>query len=90
MMNFVDGLSKETRIRFCFAMFDEQKTGLITVKEVEEILRGNHMVSLLTVKRKAETIMKQAVAAHMGSITMNEFVIISKKFPNILLPSMGK
>ena len=71
-------------------MFDEGKTGLITVKEVEEILRGNHMVSLLTVKRKAETIMKQASADHIGSITMNEFVIISKKFPNILIPAINK
>ena len=55
------------------------------------VILGNHMVSLLTVKRKAETIMKQAsISQTPGSITMNEFLSISKKFPNILLPSIGK
>jgi len=88
MMNFVE-VEREIRIRFTFTMFDELKTGYITKKEVEEILRGNHMISLASVQRKAETIMRQASANSAGSITMNEFVIISKKFPNILLPAVG-
>jgi hypothetical protein len=41
------------------------------------------------VKRKAETIMKQAHSSKAGSVTMNEFVVVSKKFPNILLPAVG-
>lgn len=56
---------------------------------MEEILRGNHMISLASVQRKAETIMRQASANSAGAITMNEFVVISKKFPNILLPAVG-
>ena len=83
---------------------------MITVNELEMILRGNHMVNLLTVKRKAETIMRQVqtstssasvmtsssggtggggVGAGMVGITMNELVVISKKFPNILLPTLN-
>jgi Ca2+-binding EF-hand superfamily protein len=88
MMNFID-VNKELRIRFSFTMFDDKKTGYITQKEVEEILRGNHMISLASVARKAETIMKQATASTSGSITMNELVVIAKKFPNILLPTIG-
>ena len=89
MMNFVD-LDKEERIQFSFIMFDELKTGYISHKEVEEILRGNHMIGILSVQRKADTVMRQASANASGSITMNEFVVVSKKFPNIMLPSLGR
>lgn len=87
-MNFVD-VEREARIRFSFQMFDEYKTGYISQREVEEILRGNHMISLASVQRKAETIMRQAHANKEGAITINEFVVVSKKFPNILLPAVG-
>lgn len=88
MMNFVD-IEKEARIRFSFEMYDELKTGFIAQAEVEEILKGNHMLSVASVRRKADTIMKQANANTKGSITVNEFVVVSKKFPNILLPAVG-
>eukprot|EP01038_Epipyxis_sp_PR26KG_P009668 gene9668-13017_t len=88
MMNFVD-IDREERIKYSFYMFDEAKSGYITQKEVEEILRGNHMIGLASVKRKAETIMKQAHSNQVGAITLKEFVIVSKKFPNILLPAIG-
>lgn len=88
MMNFVD-VDKEARIRYSFEMYDELKTGYIAQAEVEEILKGNHMLSVASVRRKADTIMKQANSNKKGSITMNEFVVVSKKFPNILLPAVG-
>jgi len=89
LMNFVS-VEKEDRIRLSFEMFDEGKTGFIGLKEVEEILRGNHMLSLASVKKKAETVMRQARAANAsGAITLKEFLIVSKKFPNILFPTAG-
>jgi serine/threonine-protein phosphatase 2B regulatory subunit len=88
MMNFVE-VDREERIQFSFIMFDELKTGYISHKEVEEILRGNHMIGILSVQRKADTVMRQASANASGSITMNEFVVVSKKFPNIMLPNIG-
>lgn len=88
LLNFIT-VEKEARVRFSFTMFDEGKSGYITQKEVEEILRGNHMISLTSVQRKADTIMKQAKSNSAKAITESEFVIVSKKFPNILLPSMG-
>jgi serine/threonine-protein phosphatase 2B regulatory subunit len=65
------------------------KTGFISQAEVEEILKGNHMLSIASVRRKADTIMRQSNSTKKGSITMNEFVVVSKKFPNILLPAVG-
>ena len=88
MLNFVP-VDKEIRIRFSFQMYDEAKSGFISQREIEEILRGNHMIGLQSVQRKAETVMKQAVSNKTGSITMNEFVVVSRKFPNILLPNLN-
>jgi Ca2+-binding EF-hand superfamily protein len=88
LMNFVS-IPREQRIKFSFIMYDENRTGVITQVELEDILRGNHMTNLISVKRKAETVMKQISKDGMnGSITMNELIIISKKFPNILIPTI--
>ncbi|RYH08712.1 EF-hand domain-containing protein [archaeon] len=88
MMNYVS-VDREERIKFSFEMFDENKTGFITQKEVEEILRGNHMLSLQAVRKKAETVMKQAHSDRAGYVNMREFVVVSKKFPNVLFPTAG-
>jgi len=85
--NFVE-VEKEVRIRFSFQMYDELKSGFISQREIEEILKGNHMIGLSSVQRKADTIMKQAVSDKSGSITLNEFLVVSRKFPNILLPNL--
>lgn len=88
LFNFIQ-FDRELRMRFSFTMFDMEKLGFISIKQVEEILRGNHMTSLQSIKRKAETIMKQAATTN-GTINQNEFVVVSKKFPNILIPNIGK
>ncbi|NDH69101.1 MAG: TIGR04372 family glycosyltransferase, partial [Gammaproteobacteria bacterium] len=64
--NFVP-FDKEIRIRFSFQMYDEMKSGFISQKEIEEILRGNHMIGLASIQRKAETVMKQATTNKTGT-----------------------
>ena len=50
--------------------------------------QANHMAgSDKEVMRKAETIMTQADKDGDGVISFDEFVIVSKKFPNILFPA---
>ena len=85
--NFVD-VTKETRLLFTFKMFDEEKSGYISLNEIRQILIGNHMMSEQMVERKAQTIMRQAVANNTNTITQNEFLVVSKKFPNIILPTI--
>ena len=63
--------------------------GFIGRREVEEILRGNHMINISSVQRKADTVMRQIPGGSNGKLTMNEFVNICKKFPNILIPTVG-
>ena len=71
-------------------IFDEDGNGVITNDELCKILKANHMASTnAEVARKAETIMSQADKDGDGVITFDEFVIVSKKFPNILFPAMA-
>ena len=85
LLNFVE-VDRERRIKFSFELFDERRTGVIALSEVESILKGNHMVSKDSIAKKAETIMRQASTGEKGFISLNEFQAIAKKFPNILFP----
>lgn len=61
---------------------------MITKAELLSILKANHMASSdAEVARKADTILAQADKDGDGVITFDEFVIVSKKFPNILVQS---
>lgn len=81
-------INKEEKLRFAFMVFDDEGNGVLTKAELVKILKANHMASHDTeVMRKAETIMTQADKDGDGVITFDEFVIVSKKFPNILFPA---
>lgn len=82
------GAGKEDKLKFAFMAFDGEGNGVITKAELLKILKANHMASHdVEVARKADTIMSQADKDGDGVITFDEFVIVSKKFPNILFPA---
>ena len=87
LSNFT-GAGKDDKLKFAFMIFDEDGNGVITKGELTRILRANHMASCdAEVARKADTIMHQADKDGDGVVTFDEFVIVSKKFPNILFPA---
>ncbi len=87
LSNFT-GAGKDDKLKFAFMIFDEDGNGVITKGELTRILRANHMASCdAEVARKADTIMQQADKDGDGVVTFDEFVIVSKKFPNILFPA---
>lgn len=89
MSNYT-GAGKEDKLKFAFMSFDEDGNGVITKAELLKILKSNHMASHdAEVARKADTIMAQADKDGDGVITFDEFVIVSKKFPNILVSSLS-
>ena len=77
----------QIRMKFAFMLCDEDNTGSITHHELFLILRANHMAKTeAEVTRKAETIISQCDKKSDGTITFDEFVVVSRKFPNILFP----
>lgn len=89
LSNFT-GAGKEEKLKFAFMVFDEDGNGVITKQELVKILKANHMASTdKEVMRKADTIMAQADKDGDGVVDFDEFVLISKKFPNILFPAFS-
>lgn len=87
LANFT-GAGKDDKMKFAFMLYDEESTGSLTHRELVKILRANHMAKAeAEVSRKAETIIAQCDKRNDGIITFDEFVVVSKKFPNILFPS---
>lgn len=87
LANFT-GAGKDDKMKFAFMLHDEGSTGSITHRELVKILRANHMAKTeAEVARKAETIIAQCDKRNDGIITFDEFVVVSKKFPNILFPA---
>jgi serine/threonine-protein phosphatase 2B regulatory subunit len=87
LSNF-SGAGKDDKLKFAFMIFDEAGNGMITKQELTRILKANHMASQDSeVARKADTIMTQGDKDGDGVVTFDEFVIVSKKFPNILFPA---
>ena len=86
LANFT-GAGKDDKMKFAFQLHDEENTGSITHRELVKILTSNHMAKTeAEVARKAETIIAQCDKRNDGIITYDEFVIVSRKFPNILFP----
>merc|ERR1711988_384171 len=84
------GAGKEDKLKFAFTAFDEEGNGVITKAELLKVLKANHFASHdAEVARKADTIMAQSDKDGDGVITFDEFVIVSKKFPNILFPNVA-
>ena len=82
------GAGKDDKLKFAFMLFDEDGSGAISRKALTTILRANHMASSdAEVARKAQTIMSQADRNGDGVIAFEEFVVVSRKFPNVLFPS---
>jgi Ca2+-binding EF-hand superfamily protein len=90
IVNFMDqeATDKMQRVKFCFELFDDDHNGFITEDELINILKANHMASShQIVKKKAQTIMKQADSNGDSRMSLEEFYQIAKKFPNLLFPS---
>ncbi|CAN0200849.1 unnamed protein product, partial [Phaeothamnion confervicola] len=85
LTNF-SGAGRDDKLKFAFMIFDEDGNGVITRQELVKILKANHLAQAdAEVARKADTIMAQADKDGDGVVTFDEFVIVSKKFPNILM-----
>uniref|UniRef100_H3HB88 Uncharacterized protein n=1 Tax=Phytophthora ramorum TaxID=164328 RepID=H3HB88_PHYRM len=60
-VNFIGGVDRVQRVRFCFEIFDDDHNGFITEDELVNILRANYLAtSDDQVRKKAQTILRQA------------------------------
>eukprot|EP00752_Nemacystus_decipiens_P004626 g4222.t1 len=89
MANFVEW-SLEPRTQFIFTLFDDDRSGFLSMDELVAVLKANHLATAKAVAKKAQTIMRQADADGSGTLTLDEFLVVAKKFPNLLFPAKPK
>lgn len=89
MCNWIAELTREERTSIVFDLYDDDRSGFLSVSELKGILMGNHMQSEAAVQKKLETIMKQADQDGDGTLSRAEFDIVGKKFPTILFPKLS-
>ena len=88
LCNFLsEAMTVDERCRLIFDLFDEDRSGFLSLVEVEGMMIGTHMQSREAIARKARTVMKVADSDHSGGITIKELVVAAAKFPNLLLPN---
>ncbi|CAM9099586.1 unnamed protein product, partial [Discosporangium mesarthrocarpum] len=81
--NFIEW-PQEQRTQFIFTLYDEDRSGYLSMSELVEVLKANHLASAKSVAKKAQTIMRQADADGSGTLTLDEFIVVGKKFPNLV------
>ncbi|KAH8060559.1 Ca2-binding protein [Aureococcus anophagefferens] len=89
MCNYVP-MDQDQRIELVFDLYDEDKSGFLSLSELTGILQANHMQSKQAVRKKADTIIKQADKDGSGTLSRQEFEVVSLKFPSVLFPKLAK
>lgn len=85
LMNFINAEPAQ-RVDFSFKVYDEDHNGFLTEEHLIQMLKANHMTAEQNVLKKAKTIMKHSGKDSKGHISLEEFHVVSEKFPNILFP----
>ena len=87
--NFV-GFSNEDKCRLAFDMYDDDRSGYLSLDEIEAMMMSTHLKSRDVIKKRAFTLMKSADTDNSGGITINELIVSAERFPNLLFPSHSK
>eukprot|EP00804_Cyclotella_cryptica_P028942 CCRYP_012375-RA/>CCRYP_012375-RA protein AED:0.48 eAED:0.19 QI:0/0/0/1/1/1/2/0/93 len=83
--NFV-GFSSEDKCRLAFDMYDVDRSGYLSLDEIESLMMSTHLKNRDVIKNRAATLMKSADTDNSGGITIDELIVAAERFPNILFP----
>jgi len=79
------------KIKYAFNIFDVDGNGSIDRSELLQILKSTHMATNNEqVESKATAIMRQIDVNGDGLLSLEEFAAVTKKFPNLIFPTLNK
>lgn len=85
--NFIEPYTIEDRCRTMFELYDFDKSGSLSLADMENILVGTHLMTRKAILvRKAQTIMKYLDTDKLCKITPQELLVATRKFPNLIFP----
>ena len=86
LSNFILFTTKE-RCVMIFEIFDSNKKGYLSSKDIYHILIGSHMKSHKSIRKKAENILRHIDPTNIGKISFDDLLTAAVKFPNLLFPT---
>ena len=88
--NFIPGFELEERCRLAFEMYDVDRSGYLSINEVEDFMMSTNLAPRELVKKRAENVMAIADTDRSGGITIGELIVAAEKLPNLLYPHQTK
>ncbi|KAJ1455097.1 hypothetical protein M885DRAFT_222905 [Pelagophyceae sp. CCMP2097] len=85
--NYVE-MTPAERTKLVFELYDEDRSGYLALDELLNVLKANHMTTAAAVRKKADTILKQADKDGSGTLSRAEFEVVCLKFPTVLFPRL--
>lgn len=82
--------TSEDKCRLVFDMYDDDRSGYLSLDEIEAIMMSTHLKSREVIQKRALTLMKSADSDNSGDITIDELIVAAEKFPNLLFPNHTK
>jgi Ca2+-binding EF-hand superfamily protein len=88
--NFIPTFGLEEKCKLSFGMYDVDRSGYLSIHEIEAILLSTNIAAKELVKKRAETFMKCADTDRSGGITIDELIVAAEKLPTLLFPPHSK
>ena len=88
--NFIPTFGLEEKCKLSFDMYDVDRSGYLSIHEIEAILLSTNIAAQELVKKRAETFMKCADTDRSGGITIDELIVAAEKLPTLLFPPHSK
>jgi Ca2+-binding EF-hand superfamily protein len=88
--NFIPAFGLEEKCKLAFDMYDVDRSGYISMHEIEAIMMSTNTATKDIVKKRAETFMNCADTDRSGCITIDELSVAAEKLPTLLFPPHSK
>ena len=85
LSNFV-GLEHKELCELAFELFDIDRSGFLSISEVESMLSSTNLLPRNLVRKRAENFMLCADIDRSGGITVDELIVGARKLRNLVFP----
>jgi Ca2+-binding EF-hand superfamily protein len=88
--SFIPAFGLEEKCKLAFDMYDVDRTGYLSINEIEAMMLSTNTATKDLVKKRAETFMNCADTDRSGGITIDQLIVAAEKLPTLLFPPHSK
>lgn len=84
------GFSEEEKCKLAFDMFDVDRSGYLTIDQIEVLLICTHFSKRETLKKKAYNLLRLVGDKSTKGVSMKSLTLGADKFPSLIFPSIAQ